>query len=73
MEKPEIKKLNICDSWDCGYSKAVDDYDKFFKEYKKRLASFLIDNRQIWNSKEWDLIRMKWFELEERYTKKIRR
>ena len=31
----------------------------------KNPREFLIDSRQIWTAQEWDLIRMKWFKLEE--------
>jgi len=37
------------------------------------MENFLIDNRQVWTSTEWDMIRMKWFDLEERYQKAIKK
>ena len=39
----------------------------------EELENFLSDNRNIWTSKEWDLIRMKWFKLEEKYRKAVRK
>jgi len=51
------------------------DWDKLrkenttLKEKVKGLSNihrFVIDNRAMWNDKEWDLIRMKWFKIEEK-------
>ena len=38
------------------------------KRKKHSIKEFLIASRAVWNDKEWNLIRMKWFKLEERAT-----
>lgn len=35
------------------------------------IRDFLIENRKIWTDEEWKLIRMKWFQLEEKADEKI--
>jgi len=37
----------------------------------REIELFLISHRRIWNLQEWELIRMKWFKLEEDYSKAL--
>ena len=76
LERLSWKLCMLCDM-DAPHKQDISAINSAFEEVgnievpvpSKLLATFLIDNRIVWNSEEWNLIRMKWSELEEEFGK----
>jgi hypothetical protein len=67
---PKSFNLNAQKSYEelTDEQKFIDKYiaNKLNSHYNKKMRQYLQNNRKIWTDREWGIVRMKWFKLEEK-------